>query len=165
MCQSIVLMYQQGGWIDRWPQINFYTNDMVGSPLTIMLATAWLDGIHDFDINTAWEGMLKGATEAAPPDKPYVGQQGVDWIKKIHYLPADKLDYGTVSKTQEYTVAYAELYRLAASLGKTYEAKMFYERALYYRNLFNPEDRFFRPRNADGTWVSDFNPAQDGHGF
>ena len=165
MSQSIVLMYQQGGWIDRWPHINLYTNDMVGSPLTIMLATAWLDGIHDFDIKTAWEGMLKDATEAPPPDKPYIGEQGVDWINKIHYLPADQLDYGTVSKTQEYTMAYAALYHLAAAIGKTSESKMLYERALYYRNLFNPEDRFFRPRNADGTWASDFNPEQDGHGF
>jgi predicted alpha-1,2-mannosidase len=165
MCQSIVLMYQQGGWIDRWPQINLYTNDMVGSPLTIMLATAWLDGIHDFDINTAWEGMLKDATEAPPPGKPYIGEQGVEWINKIHYLPADQLDYGTVAKTQEYTVAYAALYRLAAALGKTSEAKMLHERALYYRNLFHPQDRFFRPRNADGTWSPDFNPALDGHGF
>jgi predicted alpha-1,2-mannosidase len=40
-----------------------------------------------------------------------------------------------------------------------------YDRALYHRNLFNPEDHFFRPRNSDGTWVPDFNPALDGHGF
>ena len=34
-----------------------------------------------------------------------------------------------------------------------------------YRNLFDPESGFFRPRNAAGTWVPDFNPALDGHGF
>lgn len=165
MAQSIVLMYEQGGWIDRWPQFNVYTNDMVGSPLSIILATAWLDGIHDFDINTAWEGMLKDATQAPPPGKPYVGEEGVDWVNKMGYLPADKIDYGSVAKTQEYALAYASLYRLAVALGKTDEAKMLYERALCYRKLFNSEDRFFRPRNADGAWVADFNPAQDSHGF
>ena len=36
---------------------------------------------------------------------------------------------------------------------------------LYYRNLFDPADKYFRPRNADGSWVPDFNPSQDGHGF
>lgn len=165
MAQSIVLMYKQGGWIDRWPQINLYTNDMVGSPLTIALVTAWLNGLHGFDMDAAWEGMLKDATQAPPPGQPYHGQDGIDWINKVHYLPSDKVDYGSVARTQEYTLAYASLYRLAASLGKTSEAKMLYDRALYYRNLFNPEDKFFRPRNADGTWVADFNPAQDGHGF
>lgn len=165
MAQSIVLMYRQGGWIDRWPQLNLYTNDMIGSPLSIALATAWLDGLHGFDMDAAWEGMLKDATQAPPPDRPYIGEQGIDWINKIHYVPNDKVDYGSVAMTQEYALAYASLYRLAVALGKTSDAKMLYDRALYYRNVFDPEDRFFRPRNADGTWVPNFNPAQDGHGF
>jgi predicted alpha-1,2-mannosidase len=165
MAQSIVLMYRQGGWIGRWPQINLYTNDMVGSPLTIALATAWLDGLHGFDMDAAWEGMFKDATQAPPPGRPYIGEQGIDWVNKVHYVPDDKVDYGSVAMTQEYGVAYASLYRLAVALGKTSDANMLYERALDYRNLFDPEDRFFRPRNADGTWVPDFNPAQDGHGF
>jgi len=165
MAQSIVLMYQQGGWIDRWPQINVYTSDMIGSPLTIALVTAWLDGLHGFDIDAAWEGMLKDATQAPPSGSPFRGEQGVDWVNQVHYVPADKVEYGSVAMTQEYALAYASLYRLAVSLGKTSDAKMLYDRALCYRNVFNPEDRFFRPRNADGTWVPDFNPAQDGHGF
>ena len=165
MAQSLVLMYRQGGWIDRWPQINLYTNDMIGSPLTIVLSTAWLDGLRGFDIDAAWEGMLKDATQAPPPDKPYLGEDGIEWINNLHYLPADKVEYGSVAKTLEYAVAYASLSRLATALGKTGEAKMLYDRALGYRNVFDPETRFFRPRNADGTWVSGFNPAQDGHGF
>jgi predicted alpha-1,2-mannosidase len=165
MAQSIVLMYQQGGWIDRWPQINLYTSDMIGSPLSIALATAWLDGIHGFDMDAAWDGMIKDATQPPPPGSPYLGEQGIDWINKVHYVPADKVDYGSVAMTQEYALTYASLYRLAVALGKTSDAKMLHERALYYRNLFDPEDKFFRPRNADGTWVPDFNPAQDGHGF
>jgi len=165
MAQSVVLMYEQGGWIDRWPQINLYTEDMVGSPLSIALSTAWLDGLHGFDMKTAWEGMMKDATEAPPSGHPYVGEEGVEWMNALHYLPADKVTYGSVAMTQEYALAYASLYRLAVGLGKTSDAKQMYDRALYYRNLFNPEDDFFRPRNADGTWVPGFNPAQDSHGF
>ncbi len=165
MAQSVVLMYQQGGWIDRWPQMNVYTNDMVGSPLSIALATTWLDGLHGFDIETAWEGMLKDATEAPPPGRPYVGQEGIESINKIHYVPAKKLDYDSVAKTLEYSLAYASLHHLAAALGKDRDAKLMYDRALYYRNLFDPGEKFFRQRNADGIWVPDFNPAQDGHGF
>lgn len=165
MAQSVVLMYEQGGWIDRWPQINLYTEDMIGSPLSIALATAWLDGLHGFDMKTAWEGMLKDATEAPPPGHPYVGEVGVEWMNTLHYLPADKITYGSVAMTQEYSLAYASLYRLAVGLGKTDDAKRMYDRALDYRNVFDTTDDFFRPRNADGTWVSGFNPAQDSHGF
>jgi predicted alpha-1,2-mannosidase len=165
MAQSIVLMYQQGGWIDRWPQINLYTNDMIGSPLSIILSTTWLSGLHNFDINTAWQGMLKDATAAPPPGKPYLGEEGVEWINSLHYLPADKVDYGSVAKTLEYTLAYASLTRLARDLHKNADAEMLYQRALYYRNLFDPSTGFFRPRRADGSWMPDFNPAQDSHGF
>jgi predicted alpha-1,2-mannosidase len=165
MGQSVVLMYQQGGWIDRWPQVNCYTNIMAGSPLTVSLATAWLDGLHGFDIKAAWEGMYKDATEAPPPGHPFVGEEGIEWVNKIHYVPDDKVSYGSVSQLQEDAVAYASLYRLALDLGKTGEAKTIYDRALYFRNVFNSDDRYFRPRNADGKWVPDFNPAQNSHGF
>jgi predicted alpha-1,2-mannosidase len=165
MAQSIVLMYQQGGWMPRWPQVNFYTNDMVGSPLTIALSTAWLDGLHGFDIDTAWEAMLKDATQAPPPGSPVLGEEGMEWLNKVHYVPADKITYGSVAKTLEYSLADASLYRLALALHKTADARSLYDRALFYRNLFDPEDGFFRPRDADGTWVPDFNPSLDSHGF
>ena len=165
MVQSVVRMSQQGGWMPRWPQINHYTNDMIGSPLSIAIATAWLDGLRDFDIAAAWQAMKRDATEAAPANRPYIGEEGVEWLNRLHYLPADKVDYGSVAKTLEYTLADAALARLAASLGKPDEEAMLKERALWYRNMLDPETHFFRPRNADGSWVRDFNPAQDGHGF
>lgn len=165
MCQSVVLMYQQGGWIDRWPQLNLYTNVMAGSPLTVGLATAWLDGIHNFDMNTAWEGMLKDATQAPPPGRPYVGEEGIEYINKLHYVPDDKIKYGSVSQLQEDAIAYASLYYLAKELAKTGDAKTLYDRALYYRNNFDPQDRFFRPRDSNGQWVPNFDPMQNNHGF
>lgn len=159
MAQSIVLMYKQGGWVGRWPEANYYTNVMAGSPLTIGVATAWLDGLHGFDMDSAWKGMLLDATQAPPPGRPYVGEEGMEWINKIHYVPNDKVHYGSVSQIQEDAIAYASLYHLAVNLGKTDDAKMLYRRALYYRNVFNPQDHFFRPRNADGQWVQDFDPS------
>lgn len=165
MAQSVVQMYQQGGWMPRWPQINLYTNDMVGSPLTIALSTVWLYGLHGFDIETAWRGMLQDATQVAPPGKPYSGQESIEWINRLHYLPSDKVTYGSVGKTLEDTLAYASLYRLALALHNDSDASVLHERALYYRNLFDLQDGFFRPRLSDGSWTPNFNPAQDSHGF
>ncbi len=165
MAQSIVLMYKQGGWVDRWPQINRYTNVMAGSPLTVVISMDWLDGLHRFDIKTAWEGMLLDATQAPPPGHPYTGQAGIEWINKLHYVPNDKVEYGSVAQLQEDAIAYASLYRLAVKLGKKNDAAMLYQRALYYRNDFDSQDHFFRPRNADGKWVEPFDPSQSEHGF
>ncbi len=165
MAQSIALMYQQGGWIGRWPQINLYTNVMAGSPLSVVVATAWLDGLHGFDMKAAWDGMFKDATQAAPPGHPYTGEAGIKWINKLHYVPYDKVSYGSVSQLQEDAIAYASLYQLAKNLGKTADAKILYNRALYYRNVFDKQDRFFRPRYSDGQWVPNFDPLQSNHGF
>jgi predicted alpha-1,2-mannosidase len=165
MAQSVALMYQQGGWVGRWPQINLYTNVMAGSPLSVVLATAWLDGLHGFDMKAAWKGMFEDATQAPPDGKPYAGEAAIDWINKVHYVPNDKMQYGSVSQIQEDAVAYASLYRLAVALGKTDEAKTLYDRALDYRNVFDPADKFFRPRNADGQWVPHFDPSQEEHGY
>jgi predicted alpha-1,2-mannosidase len=164
IAQSIVLMYQQGGWIGRWPQVNQYTNVMAGSPLSIVMATAWLDGIHNFDIKTGWQGMWKDATEAPPNGKSYKGQLGMKWINTLHYVPNDKVGYGSVSQIQEDSIAYASLYDLAKDLGKDDAARTLYDRALYYRNVFDPADRMFRPKNLDGKWVTPFDPKK-GNGF
>ncbi len=165
MSQSIVLMYQQGGWIDRWPQINRYTNVMAGSPLTTAMATAWLDGIHGFDMKSAWPGMVKDATQAPPPHRPYQGEAGIRWIHRLHYVPDDKIRYGSVSQLQEDAIAYGSLYRLALVLDHPHAARQFYRRALYVRNLFDSQDHMFRPRLSNGQWRPNFNPAQPGHGF
>lgn len=164
IAQSIVLMYQQGGWIGRWPQINHYTNVMAGSPLSIVMATAWLDGIHDFDMKAGWQGMYKDATQAPPPGSSYQGEVGMKWLNSIHYVPNNKVGYGSVSQTQEDAIAYASLYDLAKDLGKHDAARTLYDRALYYRNVFDPADRMFRPRNSDGKWLTPFDPKK-GDGF
>ena len=164
IAQSIVLMDQQGGWIGRWPQANQYTNVMAGSPLSIVLATAWLDGIHGFDQQAAWKGMYEDATQMPPKAKAYQGQLGMKWINTLHYVPNDKVGYGSVSQIQEDAIAYASLYDLAKYLHKDNEARTLYQRALYYRNVFDPEDLMFRPKDADGTWVKPFDPTK-GDGF
>jgi predicted alpha-1,2-mannosidase len=187
MCQSVVLDYQQGGWVPRWPQINHYTNVMCGSPLATVMCTAYLDGLHGFNINAAWQGMFKDATRAPfsgrikPADvrvawaglgkmclvtkeRPYAGESNINWINKLHYDPDNYESYGSVSQIQEDCIAYASLYYLAKALGKTHDANILFKRALYYRNVFDPEARFFRPRLSTGGWRQPFSLLQ-GHGF
>jgi predicted alpha-1,2-mannosidase len=164
MCQSIALMYEQGGWIDRWPQANTYTNVMCGSPLTIVAADAWMAGIRGFDIASLYPGMVKDATVAPPPNEPYAGESNVRYMSTLGYIPDDKEGYGSVSQTEEDCLAYAALSSLSKSLGKDDEASFFAERSLGYRNLFDPSTKFLRPRLTDGSWYAPFDPTQE-HGY
>lgn len=164
MCQSVGLMYAQGGWIDRWPQANGYTNIMCGSPLTVMLATAWSYGLHGFDMNTAYEGMWRDATQKPPPGKPFYGEGNIEYMNRVGYIPDDKERYGSVSQTEEDCLAYAALAPVAQSLGKTKDAALLRRRALNYRNVFDPQTKFMRPRLLSGQWATPFDPAQK-HGY
>jgi predicted alpha-1,2-mannosidase len=164
MCQSIALMYQQGGWIDRWPQANTYTNVMCGSPLTTVAATAWNVGLHGFDMAALYPGMYKDATEAPPPNKPFYGEGNVGYMDSLGYIPDDKEGYGSVSQTEEDCYAYAALASVAASLGKTRDAQFLAKRALNYRHLFDPDTKFLRPKLANGAWYGPFDPTQE-HGY
>ncbi len=159
MCQSLVRDVRQGGWMPRWPQTNHYTNIMCGSPLTDFLVTAWEYRLRNFSIKAAYPAMFQDATEPPPPGKPYGGESGITYMNKIHYLPVDVGVGGSVSQTEQDCYAYSALARIAESLGKTADARMFRKRAMFWKNLFDPKTRFMRPRELNGKWSSPFNPA------
>jgi len=133
MCDSIALMAQQLGHIDRWPTANHPTGVMNGDPLSSMAATAWSMGLHDFDMPAIYASMTKAQT-------------ATDQFDQIGYIPGD------VSTTEEYAYAFAAVADVARSMGKTADADVFTRRALMYRNLFNAQSGFLQPRTETGNW-------------
>ena len=165
MCQSIALMYAQGGWIDRWPQANTYTNVMCGSPLTIVAATGWNYGParlrHRRRCTRACSRTPRSPRRPASRTRASPMSRLLD---KIGYIPDDKEGYGSVSQTEEDCLAYAALASVADVAGHKADAACLRRRALFYRNLFDPETKFLRPRPADGSWYAPFDPTQE-HGY
>jgi predicted alpha-1,2-mannosidase len=155
MIVSLIKMYEQGGAFPRWPMGAGEGGSMVGDSFDIVIADAWLKGVTDFDVETAWTGMLKPADGPMPPGSRYGGRGGIESYLALGYVAADQED-GSVSETQEYTYNDFALSQLAAALGKTKDRDRFSARAGNYKNVFHPETKFFRGRNADGTWVEDF---------
>jgi predicted alpha-1,2-mannosidase len=146
MAQSIVAMYQQLGYIDRWAEANRPTGVMNGNPLTICLVHAYQAGVTNFDINTAYEGMLKSATPTQTNGQPRRYEGLEDKGGKVLTATAN------VSTAQEYCLSFADLGQLAQKLGKTDDANFLFGRSMEYRSFFNPATGFFTPRQADGSW-------------
>jgi predicted alpha-1,2-mannosidase len=155
MAQSIVAMYQQLGYIDRWAEANRPTAIMNGDPLTICLVHAYQAGITNFDINTAYEGMLKAATPTQT--HPELGAYEPLEDKGGESLTAS----ANVSTAQEYCLSFAALGQLARKLGNIDDANFLFGRALEYRSFYNPAIGFFAPRRPDGSWGN----ADGGSGF
>ena len=157
MMVSLLKMTEEGGWLPRWPSGNGYTGSMLGSPADITIAEAWLKGIRDFDIEYAYEAMRNTALGPTSPGAEFSGRRGIESYLKYGYCSADDMDKA-VSKTLEYAWADYSIGQLAKALDKKEDAELFAEHTQYYRNTWNPETKYFHPRNSDGSFVKDFKP-------
>jgi predicted alpha-1,2-mannosidase len=157
MMVSLVEMAKTGGAFPRWPAGCGYTNCMFGTPADIAVTEAWLKGIRDFDMETAYTKMRQLALEGVPEGVRFGGRNGLQHYLSLGYCPADKMNK-SVSATVEYGWADHALSLLAKDLGHTEDAATFAENAQSYRKLWNPETQYLQARNSDGSFSSDFDP-------
>jgi putative alpha-1,2-mannosidase len=89
MVKSLVLKAQQGGWMPIFPAWGSYTAAMIGDHVSTMIADAYLKGIDDFDIETAYKYMRQNAFDT-PPRKAYLagkGRRALESYLKYGYIP------------------------------------------------------------------------------
>ena len=143
--RSLLAMGEQGGHLPRWPLGTGYTGGMVGDPAHIVISGALLRGIGD--PAGALDQMVDTATQRGR--WPEWEQQG--------WLSVDG-GGGSVAKTLEYAWADSATDNLAEHLGDPRAAAL-RTRSQGWRNLFDDESGFLRPRAADGTWLAPFDPV------
>ena len=164
MMQSLVNMYKEGGWLPLWPNLG-YTGQMIGGPVEIVLAEAYVKGFRGFDAATAWEAVRKNATVPQENDLgrrwpgtlddpigPPETRAGLTRYMKNGYVAADETNE-SVSRTLDYALDDKAVADFAAALGKADEAEFFRARAKSYTNLWNAASRRFLPRKSTGEWV------------
>jgi predicted alpha-1,2-mannosidase len=155
MMQSLVNDAQQSGWLPRWPAANDVTYVMNGDSPTVLIASAYAFGARNFDTKTALRYMVKAATEPGkgPHDneeRPYL----TDYLK-LGYVPIDE-DPSAASRTLEYANDDFAIAQFARSLGDAGTYQKLLKQSENWTNLFDPETRWIRPRNSDGTWLQGF---------
>jgi predicted alpha-1,2-mannosidase len=130
---------------------------MIGYHAVPVIVDAYMKGIRGFNVNEA----LKAALSSADYDK----YEGIGYYKKYHYVPED-LSSNSASKTLEYAYDDWTIYRFANQLGDKEIANEFWNRAGYYKNVFDSTTGFMRARNSDGSWKTPFDPlSTEGQGF
>jgi predicted alpha-1,2-mannosidase len=153
--QAWVNAYREGGWMPQFPAPG-YRACMSGSLIDSLFADAVVKDIGGFDREQAYEGLRKHATQAGDPSRGY-GRQGIEYYLKLGYLPANRV-HQSVAETAD--AAYGDfcIGQIAAALGKHEDAAMFRKRSENWRKVFDPQTRFFRGRNEDGSWLEAFDP-------
>lgn len=154
-------------WMPNFPEVNGDSRRMNCNHGVAMVLDAYNKGLRDFDLDKAYiacKGAITEKTLAPWSSKP----AGVlDRFYKDHgYFPAlAKGENETVKevhgweKRQPAAVTLGSVYdewclgQIAEHLGKANEAKYFRERGLNYRKIFNPETRFFHPKDSFGNFM------------
>ena len=154
MVNSMLRIYDESGWLPKWELNATETTTMVGDPAGIILADTYLKGIRDFDVEKAFEAMVKSAEQLENnPLRPGIQ----DYLKK-GYLTTKTTKSGSVSTTQEYNISDYAIAQLAKVLGKKEAYKKYAQRSISYRKLFDTEFNLLRPKNDDGSWLTPYNP-------
>ena len=166
---SMLLMYDDGGLIPRGPSGGNYTYVMTGASTTPFIVSAYMKGIRGYNVEKAYEGMLKNALPGGIMSK--VGYEhytnkggGIEYYIDRGYVPFPLYEkqYGYhqcgPGVTMEYAYQDWTLAQMAKVLNKDSDHKMLIKRAANYRNIYDSSSGWMRGRTLDGNWIEPFDP-------
>ena len=177
MMQALVQMYNESGWLPKWPNPSF-TNIMIGTHADTIIADAYVNGFRNFDSKKAFEAMKKNATVPPVDDLKkdwrdvnrvrvpehlskwerdgYEARAGLTNYLKLGYVAAD-YTRESVSRTLEFALSDYCIAQMAKAMGNDDEYKFFIKQSQNYKNLYNRETSFFHARNSDGSFHKNAN--------
>ena len=154
MMESLKVGHTTGNRYTVFSLWDTYRNVSTSIPYIV---DAWMRGLRDFDEQTAYEAMRKGAT--TPGEFNLLRPDANDYFSK-GYVPLREQYDNSVSHALEYYIADWNLANFAQALGKKEDAKLFRDRSLGYKHYYSKEFGTLRPILPDGTFYSPFDPKQ-----
>lgn len=133
---SLISLADQSGkeYYERWEILNSYSGCMIGNPALSVLADAYVKGIRTYDVEKAYRYALNTSAK----------------------FGNDSLGYSATTVGISHTLEYAYtdwcIAQIAKSLEKTEDEKLFLKKSQAYRNIFDSEKGWFRPKLSNGSW-------------
>ncbi len=147
--QTFLAEYKQGGRLPVWELSSNETDCMIGYHAVSVITDAAIKGIKGFDPKLALEAMQKSAME---------NRNGLDVYRRQEYLSVDD-EPESVSKTLEYAYDDWCIANMAFLQNNEKVQKEYLHRSQFYRNVFDSETGFMRPRK-NGGWLDPFDPRE-----
>ena len=162
--EGLINTYKESGFFPEWASPG-HRGCMIGNNSASVLVDAYMKGVKVDDIETLYKGLIHG-TENVHPEVSSTGRQGYEYYNKLGYVPYDVKINENAARTLEYAYDDWCIYQLAKDLKRPKkEINLFAKRAMNYKNLFDPESKLMRGKNADGTFQSPFSPLKWGDAF
>lgn len=162
MQKGLVNNYKEGGWLPEWSSPS-YSDIMIGNNSASVVANAYIKGLRGYDIETLYQVLLHGANNEGPQA---TGRLGIEYFKKLGYIPYDVKINENAARTLEYAYDDFAIAQLGKALGKPEsEWKEYYKRSQNFLKVIDPETKLSRGRNQDGNFQTPFNPFKWGDAF
>ncbi len=149
MINTMLAMYQQQGLLPVWELAGNETGTMIGYHAIPVIADAMVKKLPGFDYDLALEAMQASAM---------ANHLGLAYYREMGYIPAEK-EHEAVSKTLAYAYDDWCIGQVAELLGEENIRDTYWQRAQFYKNLYDPATGFMRPRR-NGNWLQPFDPYE-----
>ena len=154
---SLIENGEAQGFIPIWALWGKDNYCMVANHGVAVVAEAYRKGFRGFDAERALNIMKRTQTESHKLKS--------DWetYMKYGYFPTDLIRAESVSSTLESVYDDYAVWDMATRMGKAEDIEYYGKRKDFYKNLFDTQTQFMRPRNSNGTWKTPFDPSNVGH--
>ena len=151
---TFIKQYEQGGRLPVWELASNETDCMIGYHSVSVIADAMVKGIKGFDYEKAFEASKASAMRDV---------LGLDAYKKNGFISIDD-EHESVSKTLEYAYDDWCIAQMAKLLNKQEDYQYFMKRSQNWKNIFDWETGFMRPKK-NGGWDKPFDPREVNNNF
>ena len=157
LVNSLIEQAEVQGFLPIWGLWGKENYCMIGNHAVSIVAEAYHKGFRGFDAERAFNAIKR--TQTVSHGEKY------DWdiYTKYGYWPTDLIASESVSNSLECMYDDYAAADMARLLGKKQDEAYFKNRSEWYKNLFDKQTNFMRPRLSDGTWKSPFNPSDVAH--
>ncbi|SDF97603.1 alpha-1,2-mannosidase, putative [Lentzea fradiae] len=155
LADGFVEQYRDGGWVSRWSSPG-YADLMTGTSSDVAFADAYLKGVTNFDIKSAYDAAVKNAS-VLPPNRA-VGRKGMDRSIFLGWTGSDQLDEAWSWAIEGYLNDFGiasmakALHERTGEKRYAEEYEYFLNRAQNYVLTFDERIGFFQGRKVDGSW-------------
>ncbi|PHX61684.1 MAG: alpha-mannosidase, partial [Flavobacteriales bacterium] len=151
---TFIKQYEQGGRLPVWELASNETDCMIGYHSVSVIADAMAKGITGFDYEKAFEASKASAMRDV---------LGLEAYKKNGFISMDD-EHESVSKTLEYAYDDWCIAQMAQIIKNGNEVAHFSKRSENWRNTFDWETGFMRPKK-NGGWDKPFDPREVNNNF
>lgn len=169
--KSQLLIYKDSGWLADGIANSRYVSGVGTNFVSLIMASAYMAGIRDFDVELAYEASLKNELDGK--DRPRgAGKLDVEQFVKYGYV--NHIDHSdswpetwmfSASHTLEYSFSSYAVAQWAKLLGKKADYQKLMRLSGGWEQIFDPKLKLVHPKLASGEFIDNFKPGEAWRGF